>query len=167
MMKEVERQYEETPELLDEDTLRRPDYARCVTIATHASLREMVAPALLVVLTPLIVGTFFGVPAVCGLLTGSLVSSVQLAISMSNSGGAWDNAKKYIASSAKDSMLGGKGSECHKAAVIGDTVGDPMKDTSGPSLNIVMKLMAIISLVFADYFFAINHGRGVFLIPVD
>jgi H+-translocating diphosphatase len=121
----------------------------------------MVAPGALVMLAPLLAGTFFGVHAVYGLLTGGLLSGVQLAISMSNTGGAWDNAKKYI-EGGYDSSLGVKGGECHKAAVVGDTVGDPLKDTSGPSLNILMKLMAIISLVFADYFFAINQGRGLF-----
>jgi len=124
-----------------------PDYKRCVQISTRASLREMIMPAALVILTPLLVGWLFGRNALAGLLAGSLVSGVQLAISMSNTGGGWDNAKKYI----EKGNLGGKGSECHKAAVIGDTVGDPLKDTSGPALNIVMKLMAILSLVFADF----------------
>jgi len=110
-------------------------------------------------LAPIITGVFFGVTAVYGLLTGGLLSGVQLAISMSNTGGAWDNCKRYIEGNI-DPSLGGKGSEVHKAAVVGDTVGDPLKDTSGPSLNILMKLMAIISLVFADFFFAINSGRG-------
>mmetsp|Transcript_11279 Transcript_11279/g.17159 ORF Transcript_11279/g.17159 Transcript_11279/m.17159 type:complete len:749 (-) Transcript_11279:178-2424(-) len=160
MVREVERQFKETPELLDENTTIRPDYDRCVEISTKSALKEMIAPGALVMLAPLITGTFFGVHAVYGLLTGGLLSGVQLAISMSNTGGAWDNAKKYIEGNI-DSSLGGKGSDCHKAAVVGDTVGDPLKDTSGPSLNILMKLMAIISLVFADYFFAINAGRGL------
>merc|ERR1712086_126428 len=112
------------------------------------ALREMVPPATMVILTPLLTGIFFGVNVVSGLLIGSLVSSVQLAISMSNSGGAWDNAKKYIEKASPDSDLKGKGSDIHKAAVVGDTVGDPFKDTSGPALNIVMKLMAVLSLVF-------------------
>jgi Na+/H+-translocating membrane pyrophosphatase len=103
---------------------------------------------------------------VYGLLTGSLLSSVQLAVSMSNTGGAWDNCKKYIESGV-DSSIGGKGSEIHKAAVVGDTVGDPLKDTSGPALNIVMKLMAIISLVFAEFFFAVNEGRGFLNLPMN
>merc|ERR1712048_804241 len=107
-------------------------------------------------------GILFGVTAVSGLLVGALVASVQLAISMSNSGGAWDNAKKYIEKQPADSELKGKGSDIHKAAVVGDTVGDPFKDTSGPALNIVMKLMAVLSLVFADTFFAINDGTGIF-----
>lgn len=161
MVREVERQYRECPALLDENTTLRPDYSRCVEISTKSALREMIAPGALVLLSPLITGTFFGVYAVYGLLTGSLLSGVQLAISMSNTGGAWDNAKKYIESNV-DPTLGGKGSDIHKAAVVGDTVGDPLKDTSGPALNILMKLMAIISLVFADYFYAINNGKGLF-----
>jgi H+-translocating diphosphatase len=160
MVNEVQRQFLETPELLHENTTLRPDYERCVAISTKSALKEMIAPGALVMLAPLITGTLFGVHAVYGLLTGGLLSGVQLAISMSNTGGAWDNAKKYIEGNI-DPLLGGKGSDCHKAAVVGDTVGDPLKDTSGPSLNILMKLMAIISLVFADYFFAINGGRGL------
>ena len=97
-----------------------------------------------------------------GLLVGSLIASVQLAVSMSNSGGAWDNAKKYIEKASPDSDLKGKGSDVHKAAVVGDTVGDPFKDTSGPALNIVMKLMAVLSLVFADTFYAVKGGAGIF-----
>jgi len=166
MVNEVQRQFKDRPELLDEGTTARPDYDRCVSISTQSALREMVAPGALVIFSPLIVGTFFGITAVYGLLTGSLLSSVQLAISMSNTGGAWDNAKKYIEANI-DPTLGGKKSEAHKAAVVGDTVGDPLKDTSGPSLNIVMKLMAIISLVFADYFYAINQGKGLFQLPVN
>jgi H+-translocating diphosphatase len=160
MVHEVQRQYQECPELLREGTTLRPDYDKCIAISTQAALREMIAPGALVMLAPLVTGTFFGVHAVYGLLTGGLLSGVQLAISMSNTGGAWDNAKKYIEGGI-DSSLGGKGSECHKAAVVGDTVGDPLKDTSGPSLNILMKLMAIISLVFADFFFSINNGSGL------
>lgn len=164
MVREVERQYKENPQLLDENTTMRPDYSKCVEISTKSALREMIAPGALVMLSPLITGTFFGVYAVYGLLTGSLLSGVQLAISMSNTGGAWDNAKKYIESNV-DPSLGGKGSDIHKAAVVGDTVGDPLKDTSGPALNILMKLMAIISLVFADYFYAINNGQGLLNLP--
>jgi len=166
MIEEVERQFRECPELLLENTSQKPDYARCVSISTQASLVEMIAPALLVILAPLVTGILFGVFAVFGLLTGALLSGVQMAVSMSNTGGAWDNAKKYIAGSDPHSELGGKGSECHKAAVIADTVGDPLKDTSGPSLNILMKLMAITSLVFAQVFFAINHGKGLLHIPL-
>ena len=166
MVMEVERQFRETPELLNPNTTLRPDYTKCIKISTEASLREMIAPGALVMLAPLITGTFFGVYAVYGLLTGALLSGVQMAISMSNTGGAWDNAKKYI-SGGYDESLGGKGGEFYKAAVIGDTVGDPLKDTSGPALNILMKLMAIMSLVFADYFFAINGGQGILNLPVD
>jgi H(+)-translocating pyrophosphatase len=166
MVQEVQRQFAENPELLNEDTTKRPDYEKCVAISTQASLREMIAPGALVILTPLITGTFFGVYAVYGLLTGALLTAVMLAISMSNTGGAWDNAKKYIELSG-DAQYGGKGSDCHKAAVVGDTVGDPLKDTSGPALNIVMKLMAIISLVFANYFYSIHQGHGVFQIPLN
>ncbi|GMH48232.1 hypothetical protein TL16_g00243, partial [Triparma laevis f. inornata] len=162
MVYEVERQFKEKPHLLDENPSERPDYDACIQISTKASLREMVAPGAMVIFTPLLTGTFFGVNAVCGLLVGSLIASVQLAISMSNSGGAWDNAKKYVERASPDSELQGKGSDVHKAAVVGDTVGDPFKDTSGPALNIVMKLMAVLSLVFADYFYSINDGTGVF-----
>lgn len=131
---------------------REPDYERCIRVSTKASLKEMVAPGLLVILCPLFFGIFFHPILVAGLLPGSLLSGVQLAISMSNSGGAWDNCKKYIESGMyinKNGERKGKGSFEHNASVIGDTVGDPLKDTSGPSLNILIKLMAIISLVFA------------------
>ena len=143
MVQEVRRQ------LRDEDIrneIKDPDYKACIRISTAASLREMVGPGLLVLGTPLIFGFFFGTKAVAGLLPGSLISSVQMAISASNSGGAWDNAKKFFESQKM------KNTEEHKAAVVGDTVGDPLKDTSGPSLNILMKLMAILSLVFAGAF---------------
>mmetsp|Transcript_9173 Transcript_9173/g.22842 ORF Transcript_9173/g.22842 Transcript_9173/m.22842 type:complete len:783 (-) Transcript_9173:366-2714(-) len=147
--------------------LVKPDYKQCIDISTKASLKEMVPPSALVIMAPLLAGTFFGVYAVFGILTGGLVSGVQLAISMSNTGGAWDNAKKYIEGGhSPDPDLQGKGTEYHKAAVVGDTVGDPLKDTSGPALNILMKLMAILSLVFADYFQSINEGRGIFNIAV-
>ncbi|EKX46666.1 hypothetical protein GUITHDRAFT_162896 [Guillardia theta CCMP2712] len=252
MVKEVGRQWAEIPGLSDSAgldfherqewrsqgrTLAKPDYQACIAIATKASLKEMVPPGLLVILSPILVGTFFGVEAVAGLLTGATASSVQLAISMSNTGGAWDNAKKYTekgelngwfpyrdgrpiaqnwyeqaAKNNGDSCLvqrvrmggadkevpirqwlsdlqrtdpakynkimagdepvetadgrnviyAGKKSSAHAAAVVGDTVGDPLKDTSGPALNIVMKLMAIISVVFADFFMSINHGGGLF-----
>jgi len=164
MVEEVKRQFEANPELLVEGSKARPDYAKCVAISTDASLREMIAPAALVILTPLITGTFFGVAALSAVLTTSVCSSVMLAISMSNTGGAWDNCKKFIELNP-DSEYGKKGGDCHKAAVIGDTVGDPLKDTSGPALNIVMKLMAIISLVFANYFYNINSGHGLFNMP--
>jgi H+-translocating diphosphatase len=213
-------------------TLRKPDYEKCIAISTQASLREMIAPGLLVIATPIVVGFLFGVQSVAGLLTGAIVSSVQLAISMSNTGGAWDNAKKYcekgelngwfrfndgtkdtgdfaekaakssgnkcltqygatkegtpigdylsalsrtnpdqyakimrgdepvVAQDGRKCVFAGKRSAAHAAAVVGDTVGDPLKDTSGPALNIVMKLMAIISVVFADSFMAVNGGNG-------
>jgi len=162
MVMEVQRQFDEKPHLLDANPTERPDYDACIRISTNASLKEMVPPSAMVILTPLLTGIFFGVYAVSGLLVGSLIASVQLAISMSNSGGAWDNAKKYIEAASPDSELKGKGSDIHKAAVVGDTVGDPFKDTSGPALNIVMKLMAVLSLVFADTFYATNGGAGVF-----
>jgi len=161
MVMEVQRQFDEKPHLLDANPTERPDYDACIAISTNASLREMIAPGALVILAPLLTGIFFGVMALSGLLVGALVAAVQLAISMSNSGGAWDNAKKYIEKASPDSDLKGKGSDIHMAAVVGDTVGDPFKDTSGPALNIVMKLMAVLSLVFADTFFAINGGHGL------
>lgn len=166
MVHEVERQFAANPELLNPNSPVRPDYAKCVAISTESALQEMVAPGALVMLAPLVAGTLFGVNAVYGILTGGLLSGVQLAVSMSNTGGAWDNAKKYIEGNT-DPSLGGKGSDAHKAAVVGDTVGDPLKDTSGPSLNILMKLMAILSLVFAEYFYAINEGRGLFSVPIN
>jgi H(+)-translocating pyrophosphatase len=161
MVMEVQRQFDEKPHLLDANPTERPDYDACIAISTKASLREMVLPGAMVIFTPLLTGILFGVTAVSGLLVGSLIAAVQLAISMSNSGGAWDNAKKYIERAAPDSELQGKGSDIHKAAVVGDTVGDPFKDTSGPALNIVMKLMAVLSLVFADTFYAVNNGQGL------
>ncbi|KAI5658581.1 hypothetical protein M9H77_27374 [Catharanthus roseus] len=159
MVEEVRRQFNTMPGLMEGTT--KPDYARCVQISTDASLKEMIPPGALVMLAPLVTGTFFGVETLAGLLAGSLVSGVQVAISASNTGGAWDNAKKYIEAGASEHArgLGPKGSDAHKAAVIGDTVGDPLKDTSGPSLNILIKLMAVESLVFAPFFAA--HG-GIF-----
>jgi len=153
MVEEVRRQFNTVP--LDESgnkdfTNFRADYATCVSISTKSSLRMMVAPGALVMLTPLVAGYFFGPTALAGVLAGTLVSGVQMAISSANMGGAWDNAKKYIESEAFEGQ--GKGSDMHKAAVVGDTVGDPLKDTSGPSLNILIKLTAIISLVFAPSF---------------
>ena len=146
MVEEVRRQFRENPGILRGDV--KPDYKRCVEISTQASLKEMILPGILVIFTPIVFGFLFGIKALSGLLTGSLISGVQMAISSSNTGGAWDNAKKYI----EKGNYGGKGSAAHSAAVTGDTVGDPLKDTSGPALNILMKLMAIISLVFADFF---------------
>ena len=252
MVKEIARQWAEIPGLSDcagldfherqkwkasGKELVKPDYEKCIALSTQASLREMIAPGVLVILTPVLVGTFFGVEAVAGLLTGAIVSSVQLAISMSNTGGAWDNAKKYtekgelngwfafrdgspidqaafdaaaeanhgngsmtqkskygsvekevpvkewladiekkdparyakilagdepvVTVDGRKCVYAGKKSVPHAEVVVGDTVGDPLKDTSGPALNIVMKLMAIISVVFADFFMSINHGNGL------
>jgi K(+)-stimulated pyrophosphate-energized sodium pump len=146
MIEEVRRQFRTIPGIME--GTGRPDYGKCVDISTAASIREMIAPGLLVILTPLFVGFLFGPQMLAGVLIGALIVGVMLAVSMANSGGAWDNAKKYIESG----VHGGKGSDTHKAAVVGDTVGDPFKDTSGPSLNILIKLMAIISLVFAATF---------------
>ena len=143
MIEEVRRQFKSIPGLME--GTGRPDYKRCVEISTKAALREMLIPRVLAVLSPLVVGLLLGPQALGGLLAGALVTGVMMAIFMSNAGGAWDNAKKYIEEGAN----GGKGSEAHKAAVVGDTVGDPFKDTSGPSINILIKLMTIISLVFA------------------
>lgn len=143
MIEEVRRQFQSIPGLME--GTGRPDYKRCVEISTKAALREMLIPGVLAVLSPLVVGLLLGPQALGGLLAGALVTGVMMAIFMSNAGGAWDNAKKYIEEGAN----GGKGSEAHKAAVVGDTVGDPFKDTSGPSINILIKLMTIISLVFA------------------
>jgi K(+)-stimulated pyrophosphate-energized sodium pump len=126
----------------------KAEHAHCVAITTEAALREMVAPGILAVAIPLVVGIVFGVETLGGLLAGALIAGVPLALLLANAGGAWDNAKKYIETGA-DKELGGKGSDAHKAAVVGDTVGDPFKDTSGPALNILLKLMAIVSLVFA------------------
>jgi len=168
MVHEVARQFRDIPGLLEGSPGHAPpDHAKCIAISTNASLREMVLPGLLVILSPIIVGSLFGVEAVSGLLIGSLTSGVQLAISQSNTGGAWDNAKKYVEKGkVKDGegVVQGKGSDVHKAAVTGDTVGDPLKDTSGPALNILMKLQAIISLVFADFFMSIHGGRGAFCV---
>jgi len=196
MVKEVARQFRENPALILEGTKEKPDYDQCIKISTESSLREMVLPGLLVILSPILTGILFGIEGVCGLLVGGLTSGVQLAISQSNAGGAWDNAKKYVECGkvilatkcplgqapevdavvaqashlpnveALDNTVSvyyrhGKKSEVHKSAVVGDTVGDPLKDTSGPALNILMKLMAIISLVFADFFCGINNGQGL------
>ncbi|OUU22739.1 MAG: sodium-translocating pyrophosphatase [Planctomycetia bacterium TMED53] len=146
MIEEVRRQFREIPGILEGKA--KPDYASCVAISTAGSLREMMLPGLLAVAVPIAVGCVLGVKALGGLLAGALVTGVLFAIFMSNAGGAWDNAKKYIETGAH----GGKGSESHKAAVVGDTVGDPFKDTSGPSLNILIKLMTIVSLVFVPLF---------------
>lgn len=146
MIEEVRRQFKTIPGIME--GTGKPDYAKCVDISTAAALREMIVPGILAVLSPIATGLLLGTEALGGLLGGSLVSGVLMAIMMSNAGGAWDNAKKYIEQGAH----GGKGSEPHKAAVVGDTVGDPFKDTSGPSINILIKLMTIVSLVFAPLF---------------
>ena len=143
MIEEVRRQFKEIPGILE--GTGRPDYARCVDISTTAALKEMVIPGLLAIITPVIVGTFGKLEMLGGLLCGVLVSGVLMALFMSNSGGAWDNAKKYI----EGGEHGGKGSPAHKAAVVGDTVGDPFKDTAGPSINILIKLMCVVSLIIA------------------
>ena len=154
MIAEVRRQFKAMPGILEGTD--KPDYKSCVAISTTAALKEMIVPGVLAVLSPLVVGCVLGVSALGGLLAGSLVTGVLLAIFMSNAGGAWDNAKKYIESGAS----GGKGSDAHKASVVGDTVGDPFKDTSGPSINILIKLMTIVALVFAPLFITINGGQG-------
>ena len=153
MIAEVRRQFREKPGILKGK--EEPDYSKCVSISTHAALREMILPGVMAVVAPILVGYLLGVEALGGLLAGSLVTGVMLAIFMANSGGAWDNAKKYIETSPD-----GKNSGAHKAAVVGDTVGDPFKDTSGPSINILIKLMTIVSLVFATAFLAVNSGAG-------
>jgi len=147
MIEEVRRQFREIPGLREGRPEARPEYARCVEIATGGALREMVLPGVLAVALPLVIG-FISTSALGGFLAGALVTGFLLAIYMANAGGAWDNAKKHIESGAR----GGKGSDAHKAAVIGDTVGDPFKDTSGPAMNIVIKVMTIVSLIFADAF---------------
>ena len=155
MIEEVRRQFRTIPGILEGKG--KPDYKTCVAISTKASLREMVVPGLLAIAAPLLVGCLLGTSALGGLLAGSLVTGVLVAIFMSNAGGAWDNAKKFI----EGGKHGGKGSDAHKAAVVGDTVGDPFKDTSGPSINILIKLMTVVSLVFAPLFVLINNGAGL------
>ena len=146
MIEEVRRQFREIPGVMEGTT--KPDYKTCVAISTTSALKEMLVPGIMAVVVPLLVGIVLGSTALAGLLAGSLVSGVMLAMFMSNAGGAWDNAKKYI----EEGNHGGKGSEAHKAAVVGDTVGDPFKDTSGPSINILIKLMTVVSTVFAAIF---------------
>ena len=150
MIEEVRRQFREIPGIMEGKS--KPDYTKCVDISTKAALREMIIPGVMAVVAPIIIGFLLGTEAVGGMLAGSLVTGVMMAIFMSNAGGAWDNAKKYI----ETGHHGGKGSEAHKAAVVGDTVGDPFKDTSGPSINILIKLMTVVSLVFAPLFLQIG-----------
>ena len=154
MVEEVRRQFREIPGLMEGTA--KPDSARCVDISTRAALREMILPGITAILAPFLVGWILGVEALGGLLAGATVTGVLMALFMANAGGAWDNAKKAIEAGA----LGGKGSDAHKAAVVGDTVGDPFKDTSGPSLNILIKLMSIVSLVLAPFFVRV-HGLDV------
>ncbi len=158
MIEEVRRQFKEIPGIMEGKA--KPDYAKCVDISTGAALKEMIIPGVLAVVSPIATGLLLGTEALGGLLGGSLVSGVLMAIMMSNAGGAWDNAKKYIEGGAH----GGKGSEPHKAAVVGDTVGDPFKDTSGPSINILIKLMTIVAVVFAPLF--VQYG-GILLKMIE
>ncbi len=143
MIKEIRRQFKEIPGLLEGKA--EPDTVKCVDIATSAALKKMILPGASAVALPIIVGFSLGPETLGGVLGGALLSCVMLALTMANAGGAWDNAKKYI----EKGNFGGKGSEAHKAAVVGDTVGDPFKDTSGPSMNILINVMAIVSLVIA------------------
>jgi len=160
MIIEIKRQFDT---MKIREGIDQPDYERCITISTNASLKYMIAPGLLVILSPVLFGFAFGPRGVSGLLAGAIVSGVQVGISMSNTGGAWDNAKKYIehGNLIVNGKKMGKRSEPHKNAVVGDTVGDPMKDTSGPSINILIKLMAITSLVFGAAFVE----KGGLLLP--
>lgn len=157
MVEEVRRQFREIKGILTGKG--KPDYARCVEISTKAAQREMIGPSVLAIIIPVLIGSVFGVAGVLGLLVGGLGAGFSLAVMMSNAGGAWDNAKKYIEAGA----YGGKGSPAHKAAVVGDTVGDPFKDTSGPSLNILIKLMSMVSVVFAGLIVAFDNGQGLLM----
>jgi K(+)-stimulated pyrophosphate-energized sodium pump len=150
MIEEVRRQMQEITGL--REGLAKPDYARCVDISTRVAIKEMVIPSLVALIAPVVIGFTLGTEALAGVLGGSLLTGMIMALFLSNSGGAWDNAKKYIETGA----YGGKGSYAHKAAVVGDTVGDPFKDTAGPAMNILIKLMTIVSLIFAPIF--VNYG---------
>ena len=153
MVQEVRRQFKEIPGILD--GTGEPDYAECVSISTAGAQREMILPSALAIIVPVATGLFLGVGGVLGLLLGGLTAGFVLAITLNNAGGAWDNAKKYIENGA----FGGKGSDAHKAAVIGDTIGDPFKDTSGPSLNILIKLMTMVSVVFSGV--VVKYGQVI------
>jgi K(+)-stimulated pyrophosphate-energized sodium pump len=155
MVEEVRRQFREIKGLLQGEA--EPEYDECVRISTEQAQKEMILPSLIAIFIPLLTGVFLGLEALIGLLTGALVAGFPLAIMMSNAGGAWDNAKKHIESGHH----GGKGSDPHKAAVVGDTVGDPFKDTSGPSLNILIKLMTMVSIVFASTIYALHQMLGI------
>ncbi|MBK8988570.1 MAG: sodium-translocating pyrophosphatase [Chloroflexi bacterium] len=161
MVEEVRRQFREDPGILAGTS--RPDYARCVDISTVSAQREMVLPSVIAIAVPVVVGILFGVAGVLGLLSGGLAAGFALAIMMANAGGSWDNAKKYI----EEGHHGGKGSQAHKAAIVGDTVGDPFKDTSGPSLNILIKLMSMVSVVFAGLVVAFAGGQGLLYMLVN
>jgi K(+)-stimulated pyrophosphate-energized sodium pump len=152
MVKEVRRQFKEVPGILD--GTGKPDYTKCITISSQGALKEMVVPALVAILFPVVCGFLFGASFVGGILIGATLSAIMLAIFTGNSGGAWDNAKKYIESGAVDGE--GKGTPTHDAAVVGDTVGDPLKDTVGPSLDILIKIMSTVSLVCAAVFATFN-----------
>ena len=143
MVEEVRRQFHEIKGILEGKAT--PDYGRCVEISTRSAQREMIFPSLLAIIIPIVVGMVLGVAGVMGLLVGGLTAGFTLAVFMANAGGAWDNAKKMV----EEGNFGGKGSDCHKATIVGDTVGDPFKDTSGPSLNILIKLMSMVSIVMA------------------
>ncbi len=161
MVEEVRRQFRSDPGILAGTS--KPDYARCVDISTVSAQREMVTPSVIAIAVPVIVGILFGVAGVLGLLSGGLAAGFALAVMMANAGGSWDNAKKYI----EEGHHGGKGSQAHKAAVVGDTVGDPFKDTSGPSLNILIKLMSMVSVVFAGLVVAFAGGQGLLYMLVN
>jgi K(+)-stimulated pyrophosphate-energized sodium pump len=143
MVQEVRRQFECIPGLMEGEA--KPDYARCVSISTASAQREMVTPAVVAIAVPVVMGVLFGVAGVIGLLAGSLAAGFTMALMMANAGGAWDNAKKFV----EEGNYGGRGSMAHKATVVGDTVGDPFKDTAGPSLNILIKLMGIVAIIMA------------------
>jgi K(+)-stimulated pyrophosphate-energized sodium pump len=145
---EVRRQFKEIAGLMEGKA--KPDYARCVSIVTAAAQREMILPSVMAIVAPILVGIVAGIDSVTGMLMGATVTGFVLAIMMANAGGAWDNAKKYV----EEGNYGGKGSLAHKATVVGDTVGDPFKDTAGPSLNILIKLMSMVSIVFASFIMA-------------